>query len=95
MGKINRNSEFRIHNTTTKRPPSSSKMIKSFYEQPKFDQAADLKIEDFLNDGLNSSSNLSESDQLSIITDALKDHTKIFYALKQRNENLEGLLKYW
>ena len=38
---------------------------------------------------------MSESDQLSIITDALKDHTKIFYALKQRNENLEGLLKHW
>lgn len=57
-------------------------MIKSFYEQPKFDQAADLKIEDFLNDGQNSSSTMSESEQLSIITEALKDHTKIFYALK-------------
>ena len=54
-------------------------MIKSFYEQPKFDQAADLKIEDFLNDGSNM---MGESEQLSIITEALKDHTKIFYALK-------------
>ena len=57
-------------------------MIKSFYKQLNFDQAADLKIEDFLNDGQNSSSTMSESEQLSIITEALKDHTKIFYALK-------------
>lgn len=71
-------------------------MIKSFYEQPKFDQASDLKLEDFLAEGGQNNLNaMSESEQLSLITEALKDHTKIFYALKQRNENLEGLLKFW
>jgi len=48
-----------------------------------------------LTDGSNSTSALSDHEQTSIITDALKDHSKLYYVLRQRHELLSGLLKHW
>eukprot|EP00347_Sterkiella_histriomuscorum_P005906 403354820 len=75
------------------RPPSStSQKLKTFYQQPKFDQPTDLKLEDFLNDqqpGINIDS------ELKVLQESVKDHNKMLYILKQRNEILANMLKYW
>ncbi|CDW88994.1 katanin p80 wd40 repeat-containing subunit b1 homolog [Stylonychia lemnae] len=72
------------------RPPSSQS-IKTFYQQPKFDQPSDLKLEDFLNDA----SGIDIESDMKSIQEAVKDHNKIIFILKQRNEILQNMLKYW
>jgi hypothetical protein len=71
--------------TLKNRAPST----KTFYQE------SELKIEEFINEGANSSNSLSEAEQVHMMSEALKDHSKVYYIMKHRNEILEALLKHW